>query len=66
MTIPISTGLGSGAQSFKVADDFPRIVDAELPAGLSDVSYKIDLGEIQPYKVEITEMEAVLTGDLDG
>jgi len=55
-----------GAQSFKVADDFPRIVDAELPSGLSDVSYKIDLGEIQPYKVEMAELEAVLTGDLDG
>lgn len=53
------------AHSFQVQGDFPRIVDAELPSGVIDVNYKIDLGNIQAYKLEITEMESSIFGESD-
>lgn len=55
-----------GAQGYQVQGDFPRIVDEELPAGVIDVTYKIDLGEIQTYKLEIEELETSITGEKDG
>lgn len=51
-----------GAQGYQVQDDFPRIVDDKLPVGVTDVCYKIDLGDIQDYKLEQAEMEATITG----
>ena len=51
-----------GSQSFHVKEDFPRIVDEELPIGVIDVRYKIDLSSIQTYKIDITEIEATLIG----
>lgn len=51
-----------GAQCYEVRGDFPRIVDAELPSGVADVSYKIDLGEIQTYGVTLVEMANAIAG----
>ena len=51
-----------GAQGYKVQGDFPRIVDSELPAGVTDVGYKLDLGDVQDYKIEQAEIEAAITG----
>lgn len=54
-----------GAQVYHIRDEFPRVVDAELPSGITDVSYKIDLGEIQNYLVEQAQMESTITGESD-
>jgi len=51
-----------GAQTYQVQGEFPRIIDSELPAGVSDVSYKIDLGNIQEYIIEQAEMETTVMG----
>ena len=51
-----------GAQAYQVQGEFPTIVDSSLPAGITDVSYKVDLGEIQDYKIEQSLMEAAITG----
>jgi hypothetical protein len=54
-----------GAQSFEVKGDFPRVIDSELPPGVIDVNYKIDLGDLEPYKVDQEILEAAFTGDKD-
>jgi len=54
-----------GTQAYLVHGDFPRVVDAELPTGVTDVSYKIDLGAVNDYIVELTEMEKTITGVRD-
>ena len=51
-----------GSQAYQVQGDFPRIVDANLSSGITDVSYKIDLGELQDYAITLTEMEDSITG----
>lgn len=52
-----------GAQAYQVSGEFPSIVDSSLPASVTDVSYKIDLGEVQAYKIEQSVMEAAITGE---
>lgn len=54
-----------GAQAYEVKGDFPRLVDSEVPTGVEDVSYKIDLGEIQSYLINLTQMESVIKGCID-
>jgi hypothetical protein len=54
-----------GTQTYLVHGYFPRVVDADLPTGVTDVSYKIDLGEVQDYFVDVTEMEKSLAGVSD-
>lgn len=45
-----------GVIGYAVTDDFPKIVDTQLPAGIEDVKYKIDLSSITKYMVPITDI----------
>lgn len=47
---------------FAVADDFPRLVDGELPSGLSHVSYSIDVDGLDPYRVAWDDLVSNLGG----
>jgi hypothetical protein len=51
-----------GAQAYQVEESFPRIVDSSLPIGVSDVVYKIDLGELNNYSLDILQMISKVTG----
>jgi hypothetical protein len=51
-----------GAQSYQVQGSFPRVVHAELPSGVTDVTYKVDLGELKDHAVAITDMESAIKG----
>jgi hypothetical protein len=51
-----------GAQVYQVHGEFPSIVDSSLAIGVTDVSYKVDLGEVLDYKIEQSLMDSVITG----
>lgn len=53
------------SQAYEIRDDFPRVVDSGLPAGVEDVSYKIDLVEIQEYLVDLAQLESTIIGNID-
>ena len=37
-------------QLYKVAPDFPRIIESDLPSGVVETSYKIDLSSAEKFK----------------
>lgn len=51
-----------GDQTYRVQGEFPRIVDADLKPGVIDVTYRIDLGELNPYVTTTLEMESTMEG----
>jgi putative PD-(D/E)XK family protein DUF4420 len=52
-----------GASAYLVKNDFPRIVSDGLSQGIADVTYKIDLGDVQDYAVAVETMESTMTGE---
>lgn len=49
-----------GEQTFRVVDDFPRLVEGALPAGVGEVSYALSLAACAPFVTTIPEMLAAL------
>lgn len=45
---------------FRVADDFPRITAHMLPAGISGVSYTLELQACAPFRIDESALRAVL------
>ena len=45
---------------FDVRDGFPRIRPGDFPVGVVDVSYKLDVAGIMPFKIEKSPVEAML------
>lgn len=53
------------ATIYRVTDNFPRIVSAELPSGVRDVEYKLDLVQCKPFIVMRSELADEITGGGD-
>ena len=51
-----------GAQAYRVEGEFPRIIDEGLASGITNVSYKIDLGYVQDYVITVSDMENTIKG----
>jgi hypothetical protein len=49
------------AQGFRVRDDFPRIVETSLAAGVGEVNYSLSLAACSAYLVSDAEVAAVLS-----
>lgn len=49
------------AETFRVAPDFPRIIEGPLPAGVGDVSYALDLVSCIPFATTTNALASVLT-----
>ncbi len=43
-------------EAFEVRDDFPRLISADLPAGVGNVQYSVDRAAMVPFKVEVAAM----------
>ena len=46
--------------TFEVKNDFPRIVEGDLPTGTGDINYALDLAACEPYAATVDEVVAVL------
>lgn len=46
---------------FAVIDGFPRIIPAMLPSAVSDVRYQITLAACEPFRVEVTDVCAIIS-----
>jgi hypothetical protein len=40
------------AHTYRVTEDFPRIIRAHLPEGVTRISYEIELEKISPFEVD--------------
>ena len=49
-----------GVRAFLVGDGFPRIVSADLPAGVGDVRYSISLAACSPFEIRTDRPEGIL------
>lgn len=47
-------------QTFRVRAGFPRLTETNVPLGVGDVSYALDLAAVHPFAVAIAEMLAAL------
>jgi hypothetical protein len=43
---------------YEVRDDFPRLRADDVPQGVAEISYKIDVSAVQPFKVDKSVVEA--------
>lgn len=48
---------------YRVEEGFPRLLDSDLPDGVSEVSYTVALGAITGFRCEESELEAIIEGD---
>lgn len=48
---------------YRVGDGFPRLLESDLPEGVSDVSYTVALGAITGFRRDESELEALVEGD---
>jgi hypothetical protein len=46
---------------FRIAPEFPRIVESDLPAGTGDANYALDVSACDPFRITQEEMIAVLS-----
>jgi hypothetical protein len=53
----------SSMRSFRVAGDFPRLTEANLPAGVGDIRYSIIADDLGPYEVHLEDVVSELKGD---
>lgn len=49
-----------GAFTYQVQEGFPRIVEADLPAGVGDASYVLNLAACQPFAVDTSAAVALI------
>ncbi|MEE2730107.1 MAG: PD-(D/E)XK motif protein [Pseudomonadota bacterium] len=47
---------------YQVHEKFPCIIDSSLPPSVTHVSYRIDLGSIRDYKIELSRLEDRIIG----
>jgi hypothetical protein len=45
-----------------VRDDFPRLVESDLPEGVGDCSYRLDVSALSIYKAETDEVKELIGG----
>ena len=50
---------------FEVRDDFPRITPFMYPGGVSDLRYSISLPDCEPFRVDIENLIAAISGGCD-
>lgn len=48
---------------YRVGNGFPRLVESDLPEGVSEVSYTVALGAITSFRCDESELEALIVGD---
>lgn len=51
---------------FAVRDDFPRLVEKDLPQGVGDIQYTVLLAQCMPFLVEDAEATRMIRGSLNG
>lgn len=47
---------------FAVVDGFPRIIPPMLPSGVSGVRYQVALAECEPFRVNVADLSAIISG----
>ena len=52
-----------GFQFFEIREGFPRIAGSELPSGVQDVGYKLEIKQCKEYQAEADEFVSSITGD---
>ncbi len=51
-------------RAYRVDDGFPRIVESDLPSGVGEVSYRLELSACEPFAISVDEMLARI-GELE-
>lgn len=50
-------------RTFRVGPDFPRLVEADMPTGVGQVSYRVSLSACSPFAVPFEELVTAVTGN---
>jgi hypothetical protein len=54
--------LEGSVRVYRIGPGFPRLAASRMPAGVSEVRYRIALTECEPFSVKAEEMESSITG----